>query len=125
MGRATREGADLSTFGGRLAAARALTGWSQKSLAARTGIDQAELSRMENDEQRPNIENLTKLTAVLGSSADFLLHGPAAGAMPALHDAAQQAREAPPPVSLPGPVAAEDAGAVAQRPVRAKRKRGQ
>lgn len=62
-------------LGNRITKARKCLGLHQKDIEKLTGIDQAELSRYENDVTQPGIENLVKLCKVFKMTLDYLLFG--------------------------------------------------
>lgn len=62
-------------LGKRIAKARKCLGLHQSELEKLTGIDQAELSRYENDQTQPGIDNIIKLCKVFKMTVDYLLFG--------------------------------------------------
>lgn len=64
------------SVGARLKALRSQKGWIQIELARKLGITNAtQISQWENDEYVPAGENLAKLAAIYGVSADWILTG--------------------------------------------------
>lgn len=63
------------TFGGRLRAARKMSGLTQTQLSERTGLDQAVISRMERGRHRPRIDTLRRMASGLGLTVSGLLEG--------------------------------------------------
>lgn len=61
--------------GQRIIKARKCLGLHQKDIEKYTGIDQAELSRYENDVTQPGLDNLIKLCKVFKMTIDYLLFG--------------------------------------------------
>ena len=49
-----------------IVSARKSNGFTQKELAARTGITQADISRLENGEANPSLKTIKRLAAALG-----------------------------------------------------------
>ncbi|MBO4547450.1 MAG: helix-turn-helix transcriptional regulator [Treponema sp.] len=49
-----------------IVSARKSNGLTQKELAARTGITQADISRLENGEANPSLKTIKRLAAALG-----------------------------------------------------------
>lgn len=55
----------LETFGGVLRQARELKGWSQRELAARSGVTQANISKIETGQVDPQLSTLVELARFL------------------------------------------------------------
>lgn len=66
---------DLSRFGRRIAEQRRARGWKQRELSRRTGIPPTRLSRVENGDVRPRIEELVALRHALAVGLDELVFG--------------------------------------------------
>lgn len=66
----------MTTYGGRLRAARTARGWTQAELAELAGISQVELSRAEHGQRQLPLERRQQVAAALG--LDIELHAPAA-----------------------------------------------
>lgn len=65
-----------SVLGLRITRARVERGWTQKELAARSGIDPSYVNKLERGRiQSPSTEYVGKLAQVLGATTDTLLHG--------------------------------------------------
>jgi ribosome-binding protein aMBF1 (putative translation factor) len=58
-------------IGSKLLAKRMAAGLSQRELAAASGIDQAEISRIENGQANPTVQTLQALGNPLGVTLDF------------------------------------------------------
>lgn len=63
------------TIGDRITILRKQCGWSQSELADRAGIDQARLSRLENNKETATVENLLRLTRVFDVDLHLLATG--------------------------------------------------
>ena len=64
--------------GSALQAARAQAGLSQKQLAALSGIDQSDISKIERGVANPSVATLDRLAKALGGKLDIRFHIPAA-----------------------------------------------
>jgi transcriptional regulator with XRE-family HTH domain len=62
---------DMSALGPRIRSLRESLGWSLTDLAARTGFDPANLSRMERGEGNPRLSTLERLAGALGCRVDL------------------------------------------------------
>jgi transcriptional regulator with XRE-family HTH domain len=62
-------------FGRRLKDLRKQKGYTQKELADRIGVRQAQLNKYEGGSNAPSLEKLVELAEVLEVSADYLLAG--------------------------------------------------
>lgn len=61
-----------------VASARALSGLSQKQLAAMTGIDQSDISRIERGVANPSVSTLERIARALGGELDISIALPEA-----------------------------------------------
>jgi DNA-binding XRE family transcriptional regulator len=61
------------SLGARLLARRLAAGMTQRELARASGIDQAEISRIERGQSNPTVQTLHALGAPLGVVLDFAL----------------------------------------------------
>ena len=57
----------------RIKEARELNGISQKMLAIRLGIAQTTVSGWENDNKRPSVDTIIKISEILNVTTDYLL----------------------------------------------------
>lgn len=74
--RGRRAAPDLSTIGGRIAAARAAVGLSQEDLARAIGVSYITVNRWENGKILTiGSDNITSLSATLGKSPAWLIDG--------------------------------------------------
>lgn len=60
--------------GRQLAEARRGAGMTQPALAAASGVDQAEISRIENGNANPTLETISRLATVLGQTLQLSPH---------------------------------------------------
>jgi transcriptional regulator with XRE-family HTH domain len=67
---------DLPSLGNRLSACRKLKGWSQRQLARRAQIRADRLSRLEQGNTEPRLEETARLAWVLGLGLEELAYGP-------------------------------------------------
>lgn len=72
-------GAQIATFGDRLADAREAAGLSQRALATRLGVRLETLQRWEDDAADPRANRLQMLAGMLGVSLMWLLTGAGEG----------------------------------------------
>ncbi len=70
---------DAATFGDRMAAAREVTGLSQRDLAARLGVKDKTIKAWENDTSEPRANKLQLLAGVLNVSMRWMLTGEGEG----------------------------------------------
>lgn len=70
---------DAATFGDRMAAAREVTGLSQRDLAARLGVKDKTIKAWENDTAEPRANKLQLLAGVLNVSMRWMLTGEGEG----------------------------------------------
>ena len=63
----------MSIFAERLKKLRESKGYSQKELGSLSGVDASLISRYEQGERTPTIDNLTSLAKALGTTTDYLL----------------------------------------------------
>ncbi|MBM4398419.1 MAG: helix-turn-helix transcriptional regulator [Deltaproteobacteria bacterium] len=63
------------TFGARIRRLMQANGFNQTTLAAKTGIDRADLNRLVNDKREPRVEELGFLAKLLDVTPDELLDG--------------------------------------------------
>ena len=63
------------TIGDRITILRRHCEWSQAELAERAGINQARLSRLENNKETPTVENLLSLARVFNVDLHLLATG--------------------------------------------------
>jgi transcriptional regulator with XRE-family HTH domain len=61
----------MSALGPRIRSLRESRGWSLVDLAARTGLDPANLSRLERGEGDPRLSTLERVAAALGHRIDL------------------------------------------------------
>jgi ribosome-binding protein aMBF1 (putative translation factor) len=57
----------------RFAEARRKRGWTQRKLADKTGLNQSEISTLENGQANPTYKTLHTLAAALGGKIDLVL----------------------------------------------------
>jgi ribosome-binding protein aMBF1 (putative translation factor) len=57
----------------RFAEARRKRGWTQKKLAAKTGLNQSEISNLESGQANPTYKTLLTLASALGGKIDLVL----------------------------------------------------
>lgn len=57
----------------RFAEARRKRGWTQKKLAQKTGLNQSEISTLENGQANPTYRTLQTLATALGGKIDLVL----------------------------------------------------
>jgi transcriptional regulator with XRE-family HTH domain len=57
----------------RFAEARRKRGWTQKTLAAKTGLNQSEISNIESGQANPTYRTLQTLASALGGKIDLIL----------------------------------------------------
>jgi transcriptional regulator with XRE-family HTH domain len=57
----------------RFAEARRKRGWTQKKLAEKTGLNQSEISTLENGQANPTYRTLQVLAAALGGRIDLVI----------------------------------------------------
>ena len=57
----------------RFAEARRKRGWTQKKLADKTGLNQSEISTVENGQANPTYKTLQTLAAALGGRIDLVI----------------------------------------------------
>ena len=72
---ATRE-VDLPSFGNRIVASRKDKGWSQRQLGRLAGLRHDRLSRLEQGNTEPRLEETARLARVLGLGLEELAYGP-------------------------------------------------
>lgn len=63
------------TFGARLRTAREQRVWSQRQLAAESGVQKTTISRLEQGKHTPTPSTITKLAGALGVSPQWLRFG--------------------------------------------------
>lgn len=59
----------------RFAEARRKRGWTQKKLAAKTGLNQSEISTVESGQANPTYKTLQTLAAALGGKIELVIEG--------------------------------------------------
>ena len=57
----------------RFAEARQKRGWTQRKLAEKTGLNQSEISTLENGQANPTYRTLQTLAAALGGRVDLVI----------------------------------------------------
>lgn len=62
-------------LGERIKELRIKKGYSQRKLATLTGIENVTLSKYENGQQEPGVQNLIKLSDELDASIDYIVRG--------------------------------------------------
>ena len=62
-------------FGEQLKRTRVEQGFTQAQIAEQLKINKSAISKWENGDMEPNLENLKKLSAILNESVDYLLTG--------------------------------------------------
>lgn len=67
------KGQEKMTFGEKLRAARKSAGLTQEQLSERLLVSRQAITKWESDKGLPDIENLKRLSALLGVSIDYLL----------------------------------------------------
>ena len=72
-------GADVATFGDRVAAAREAAGMTQATLARRLGVQPGTLRNWENDMSEPRANRLSILAGLLNVSMMWLINGEGEG----------------------------------------------
>ncbi len=65
----------MVTMGERLKASRGWLRWTQRDLAARTGVGFATIRRVEQEAMEPRIGTTRKLAAALGVAEGWLAYG--------------------------------------------------
>jgi DNA-binding XRE family transcriptional regulator len=60
-------------FARRFAELRRKRGWTQKKLADKTGLNQSEISTLENGQANPTYRTLQTLAAALGAKIDLVV----------------------------------------------------
>lgn len=73
------------TLGDRILRLRRSMGWDQAGLAERTGIKPSQISKYERGQYEPKLATLSRLAAVLGTSADYLITGEEPAALESDH----------------------------------------
>lgn len=63
------------TFGANLRAAREAHGWSRKELAARAGLDNSAIYRLEYGQRQPELSSILNLATALRMTGSELLDG--------------------------------------------------
>lgn len=63
----------MASLGMRIRLRRTELGLTQNELAERLNTDQKQISRYENDHQKPTVDLLTKLAVELDTTTDYLL----------------------------------------------------
>ena len=72
------QSAGSQTAASAVAAARALSGMSQKQLAAATGIDQSDISKIERGVANPSVSTLERIAKALGGQLSISIAVPIA-----------------------------------------------
>jgi transcriptional regulator with XRE-family HTH domain len=72
---ATRE-VDLPSLGNRIVASRKSKGWSQRQLGRLASLRHDRLSRLEQGNTEPRLEEIAQLARVLGMGLEELAYGP-------------------------------------------------
>ena len=65
----------MATMGERLRASRGRFGWTQRDLAARTGVGLATIRRVEQEAMEPRMGTTRKLASALGVAEGWLAYG--------------------------------------------------
>ena len=66
---------DITELPKRLKKARFLRSFTQQDLADKTGIHPNEISFIETEQRKPNIDKIIKIASALNLSIDYLLGG--------------------------------------------------